>query len=70
MTQSIQIEKFQIKKIQNNDTPRATDKMEQPKSETEQAMRAPGQDPDLKHDPKGAGHATNGDGKWTSLVIG
>jgi hypothetical protein len=33
-------------------------------------MRAPGQDPDLKHDPKEAGHATNGDGKWTSLVIG
>jgi len=44
--------------------------MEQPKTEKEQAIRAPGQDPDLKLDPKEAGHATNGDGKWTSLVIG
>ncbi|GLT73511.1 hypothetical protein SLA2020_453640 [Shorea laevis] len=44
--------------------------MEQPKPETEKATRAPGMDPDPKSDPIEAGHAANGDGKWTSLVIG
>ncbi|KAE7999988.1 hypothetical protein FH972_004360 [Carpinus fangiana] len=44
--------------------------MEQPKLATEQATRASGQETDPKLDPKEVGHAANGDGKWTSLVIG
>ncbi|XP_030922761.1 GLABRA2 expression modulator [Quercus robur] len=41
--------------------------MEQPKPETEQAT---GNDPSPKPESKGSDHAPNGDGKWTSFVLG
>ena len=41
--------------------------MEQPKPETEQAT---GNDPTPKPESKGSDHAPNGDGKWTSFVLG
>lgn len=44
--------------------------MEQSKPEAEQSPRAAGQGPDPKLDTKEAGHAANGDDKWTSFVMG
>lgn len=41
--------------------------MEQPKPETEQAT---GNDPNPKPESKGSDHSPNGDGKWTSFVLG
>lgn len=41
--------------------------MEQAKPETEQAT---GNDPKAKPESKGSDHAPNGDGKWTSFVLG
>lgn len=72
-TKAFKSKNFRLRNIlpsQKKDTPRATEKMEQPKPATEQATRASGQETDTKLDPKEAGHASNGDGKWTSLVIG